>query len=65
VIDPIKMMVAILIITTLSYKFSRLIPGLGVGMPIFLAPLISALLLWFLILNTLLTLAYISGVFGV
>jgi len=65
VIDPIKMMVAILIITTLSYKFSRLIPGLGVGMPIFLAPLISALLALVLDPEHAAHLAYISGVFGV
>jgi len=41
-IDPIKIMAGILAISVLSYKFSRLIPGLGVGMPVFLAPLTSA-----------------------
>jgi uncharacterized membrane protein len=65
VIDPIKIVVAILAITALSYKFSSLIPGLGVGMPIFLAPLISALLALVLDPEHAAHIAYISGVFGV
>ena len=43
-LDPLKIIVSTLAITALSYKFSRLIPGLGVGMPIFMAPLASAFL---------------------
>ena len=65
VIDPIKIMACVLAITALSYKFSRLIPGLGVGMPIFLAPLTSALLALVLDPEHAAHLAYISGVFGV
>ena len=64
-IDPIKIMVGISAITALSYKFSRLIPGLGVGMPVFLAPLTSALLALILDPEHAAHLAYISGVFGV
>ncbi len=64
-IDPIKIMVGILAITALSYKFSRLIPGMGVGMPIFLAPFTSALLALVLDPEHAAQLAYISGVFGV
>jgi len=64
-IDPIKIMAGILAITALSYKFSRLMPGLGVGMPIFLAPLSSALLALVLDSEHAALLAYISGVFGV
>ncbi len=64
-IDPVKMMLAIVAITTLSYKFSRLIPGMGVGMPIFLAPLASALLALVLDPQHAAHLAYISGVLGV
>ncbi len=65
VIGPIDIIVGVLAITALSYKFSRLIPGLGVGMPVFLAPLTSALVA--MILDPVHTahLAYISGVFGV
>ncbi|HEY8157836.1 MAG TPA: DUF1614 domain-containing protein [Methylobacter sp.] len=64
-IDPIKIIVAILAISALSYKFSRLIPGLGVGMPVFLAPLTSALLALVLDPEHAAHLAYISGVLGV
>jgi uncharacterized membrane protein len=64
-IDPIKIMAGILAITALSYKFSRLIPGLGVGMPIFLAPLASTLVALVLDPEHAAHLAYISGVFGV
>jgi uncharacterized membrane protein len=64
-IDPIKIIAGILAITALSYKFSRLIPGLGVGMPVFLAPLTSVLVALVLDPEHAAHLAYISGVFGV
>ncbi|MDD5266329.1 MAG: DUF1614 domain-containing protein [Methylococcales bacterium] len=64
-LDPFKIIVSTLAITALSYKFSRLIPGLGVGMPIFVAPLASALLALALDPEHAAPLAYISGVFGV
>jgi uncharacterized membrane protein len=64
-IDPFKIMTGILAITALSFKFSRLIPGLGVGMPVFLAPLSSALVALVLDPEHAAHLAYISGVFGV
>lgn len=65
VIEPFKIIIATSAITALSYKFSRLVPGLGVGMPIFLAPLISALLALLLDSEHAAHLAYISGVLGV
>jgi uncharacterized membrane protein len=64
-IDPSKIILGVLVITALSYKFSQLIPGLGVGMPIFLAPLSSALLALILDPEHAAHLAYISGVLGV
>ena len=64
-IDPIRIMAGVLAVTALSYKFSRLIPGLGVGMPILLAPFASALLALILDPEHAAQLAYISGVFGV
>jgi uncharacterized membrane protein len=64
-IDPIKIIAGILAITALSYQFSRIIPGLGVGMPIFLAPLTSVLAALVLDPEHAAHLAYISGVFGV
>ncbi|MFZ2171631.1 MAG: DUF1614 domain-containing protein, partial [Methylococcaceae bacterium] len=64
-IDPIKIIAGIFVITALSYQFSRLIPGLGVGMPVFLAPLTSVLVALVLDPEHAAHLAYISGVFGV
>lgn len=64
-IDPFKIMAGIVAITGLSYKFSSVIPGLGVGMPIFLAPLTSALVALVLDPEHAAHLAYISGVLGV
>jgi uncharacterized membrane protein len=64
-LDPIKIAAGILAITALSYKFSRLIPGLGVGMPVFLAPFASSLVALALDPEHAAHLAYISGVFGV
>jgi len=64
-IDPTKIIAGIFVITALSYQFSRLIPGLGVGMPVFLAPLTSVLVALVLDPEHAAHLAYISGVFGV
>jgi uncharacterized membrane protein len=64
-IDPVRIIAGIVAITALSYRFSRLIPGLGVGMPLFLAPLASALVALLLDAEHAAHLAYISGVFGV
>ncbi|MGR9116812.1 MAG: DUF1614 domain-containing protein [Gammaproteobacteria bacterium] len=64
-IDPTKLLLALLAITGLSYRFSRLIPGLGVAMPIFIAPMASATLALMLDPAHAAQLAYISGVLGV
>ncbi|PPC89685.1 MAG: hypothetical protein CTY34_10595 [Methylobacter sp.] len=64
-VDPFNLLVALLGVTALSYHFSRLMPGLGVGMPILLAPFASALLALLLEAPHAAHLAYISGVLGV
>jgi uncharacterized membrane protein len=64
-IDPIKLLIALSAITALSYKISQIIPGLGVGMPLFIAPLASAGLALVLDPAHAAHLAYISGVLGV
>jgi len=64
-IDPIKLLIALAAITALSFKISQIIPGLGVGMPIFIAPLVAAGLALFLDAAHAAHLAYISGVLGV
>ncbi|MFA6163633.1 MAG: DUF1614 domain-containing protein [Methylobacter sp.] len=65
VIAPEKLLIALLAVTALSYNLSRIIPGIGVGMPIFIAPFASALIALILDPIHAAHLAYISGVMGV
>jgi uncharacterized membrane protein len=64
-INPVNILIGVVTITALSNRFSRLIPGMGVGMPVFLAPITSALLALVLEPEHAAQLAYISGVLGV
>ena len=64
-IQLVTLLFAVLIVTGLSYRFSRLIPGMGVAMPIFIAPLTSAAVALLLDAEHAAQLAYISGVLGV
>ncbi len=64
-INPVNILIGVVIITVLSNRFSRLVPGMGVGMPVFLAPITSALLALVLEPEHAAQLAYISGVLGV
>ncbi len=57
--------IGILIVTALSYAVSRPIKGLGIGMPILLAPLTAALAAIMLNPQYSAPLAYISGTLGV
>ncbi|MFZ2311430.1 MAG: DUF1614 domain-containing protein [Methylobacter sp.] len=65
VIAPEKLLIALSAVTALSYNLSRIIPGVGVGMPIFIAPFASALIALILDPVHAAHLAYISGVMGV
>lgn len=64
-INPLILSLALIVITGLSYKLSRPIPGIGIGMPLFIAPLISAVIALILDPSHAAQLAYISGVLGV
>lgn len=55
----------ITIITAVSYYFSRPIPGLGIGMPILIAPISAAFVGLLLNPEHSASLAYISGTIGV
>ena len=59
------LLLAIIIISAVSYFFSRPIPGLGIGMPILIAPLTAALTAISLAPEQAAPLAYISGTLGV
>lgn len=56
---------ALAIVTTVSYLFSRPIPGLGIGMPLFVAPLASVTAALLLDPAHSAPVAYISGTLGV
>lgn len=64
-INPLNLVIALLAITALSYRISRIIPGLGVGMPLLIAPLAAAALAIVLEPAHAAHLAYVSGVLGV
>ncbi|QBQ53899.1 DUF1614 domain-containing protein [Nitrosococcus wardiae] len=52
-------------VSTVSYLFSRPIPGMGIGMPIFIAPLSAALAAQLIAPEYRAPLAYIAGTLGV
>lgn len=64
-IAPIVLSIALLMIAGLSYALSKPIPGVGIGMPLFIAPLASAVIAITLDPAHAAHLAYISGVLGV
>lgn len=63
--DPINFIIATAAISILSYKLSRPIPGLGIAMPMMIAPLASAMLAILLDYQHAAHIAYVSGVLGV
>lgn len=64
-LEPIRLVLAILTLAVLSYKISQPIPGRGVAMPIFIAPLVAAALALTLDPAHAAQFAYICGVLGV
>jgi uncharacterized membrane protein len=64
-VDPVKLGIALTAVTALSYRLSRPVPGVGFGMPLFVAPLVAALLALILDAEHAAHLAYIAGVLGV
>lgn len=64
-IDPFKVIFATLIVTTVSRWASRPVPGVGIGMPIFIAPITAALTAMGLDPDQSAPLAYICGTMGV
>ncbi|MDH5179634.1 MAG: DUF1614 domain-containing protein [Gammaproteobacteria bacterium] len=56
---------AIFIVSGICYTFSRPIPGLGIGMPVFIAPISAALTAILLAPEQSASLAYVCGTIGV
>lgn len=64
-LNPLQFVPAIIVVSFTSYIFSRPIKGLGIGMPIFIAPVIAALVALIISPDQSAPLAYICGTLGV
>jgi uncharacterized membrane protein len=64
-LNPIHILITLTMISAISYKLSRPVAGVGIGMPILIAPLTAAGLALILDPSHAAHLAYISGVLGV
>ena len=64
-VNPMDLLVALLVVTTASYVFSRPVPGIGIAMPALLAPLITVMTALILAPENAAPLAFSSGVLGV
>ena len=64
-LNPLQVIPAIMIVSYISYIFSRPIKGFGIGMPVFIAPLTAALVALFIAPTQSAPLAYICGTLGV
>jgi uncharacterized membrane protein len=56
---------AVALVSLVSYLFSRPIPGIGIGMPVFVAPLTAVVVALLLDATHSAPLAYIGGTLGV
>jgi len=61
----IEVVIATALMTAICYQFSRPLHGLGIGMPVFVAPLSAALIALTISSDNTATLAYISATLGV
>jgi uncharacterized membrane protein len=61
----LPVLLAISIVSTVSYLLSRPIPGLGIAMPVFIPPMVAALCAFLFAPEHSAPLAYVSGTFGV
>ena len=64
-IDKLNLLIAVTAVTLLCYATSRRLPGVGIGIPILLAPFTAALVSILLDPKQAAPLAYISGTLGV
>ena len=64
-VDMLHLLIAITAVALLSYSTSRRMPGVGIGIPILLAPFTAALVSFLLDPDHAAPIAYISGTLGV
>ncbi len=62
---PLRALVGVAIVAALSKRLARQVPGLGVAMPAFIPPIVTALLALLLAPEQSPMVAYISGTYGV
>lgn len=64
-VNPADLLLALFVVTTASYVFSRPVPGIGIAMPALLAPLVTVVTALILAPENAAPLAFSSGVLGV
>jgi uncharacterized membrane protein len=64
-VNPFDLLPALLVVTVISYVFSRPIAGIGIGMPVLIAPVAAVLMALVLEPANAAPLAFTSGVLGV
>jgi uncharacterized membrane protein len=64
-VSPLDLLVGLPVVTLVSYLFSRPIPGVGIGMPVFVAPLAAVITALLLEPANAAPLAFACGVLGV
>ena len=64
-LNALQLIPAIMIVAAISYSFSRPVKGLGIGMPIFIAPLTAAITALLIAPTQSAPLAYVCGTLGV
>ncbi len=64
-IAPLEALAGVAGVSAVSYLFSRPVPGVGIGMPVFVAPLSAALFAILIAPELSAPLAYVSGTLGV
>lgn len=61
----LQFLIGIFIVSSASYRFSRIVPGVGISVPIFIPPILAALVAIVLPGEPNTVLAFVSGVCGV
>ena len=64
-LNPLQFIPAIMVVSYISYSFSRPIQGLGVGIPVFIAPVTAALVALIIAPTQSAPIAYVCGTLGV
>lgn len=64
-LNQMDLLAAVSLVSLLSYKVSRQLPGIGIGMPVFVAPITAAAISYLLDSKNAAPLAYVSGTLGV